>query len=79
LDQLHTFLDASALRTNAVMVGIDPMRYASLVRNTPTILWNPFSHPSQVIFTSTCESVSESDFNEMVDFLIDYALKLAEM
>jgi hypothetical protein len=79
LDQLHTFLDASALRANAVMVGVDPVRYASLVRNTPTILWNPFGHPPQVILTSTYESVSESDFNDMVDLLIDYAVKLAGM
>jgi hypothetical protein len=45
----------------------------------PAILWNPSGHPSQVILASTYESVSESDFNDMVDFLIDYAVKLAEM
>ena len=48
-------------------------------RSLESILWNPIGHPPQVILTGTYESVLESDFNDMVDFLIDYAVKLSEM
>jgi hypothetical protein len=35
LDELHSFLNESAARANAAMLGTDPVRYAKLLRNTP--------------------------------------------
>jgi hypothetical protein len=40
LDQLHTFLAQVAARTNAIALGIDPIRYAHFMRSTPTLLWS---------------------------------------
>jgi len=77
LEELHSFLSESALRTNAVMLGFDPVRYASFVRNTPIVQWSVSGKPT-VIRTSTYAAVSEDDFAEMVNFLIDYALKMVE-
>jgi hypothetical protein len=77
LDEVHSFLRESALRTNAVMLGIDPVRYASFVRNTPNVQWSASGKPT-VIHTSSYGSVSEQDFTEMIDFLIDYALRVSE-
>lgn len=77
LDQLHSFLGESALRTNAIMLGVDPVRYASFARNTPNIVWSASGIPTTILL-STYEAVSERDFTEMIDFLIDYALKVSE-
>jgi hypothetical protein len=77
LDELHPFLRESALRTNAVMLGVDPVRYASFARNTPHIQWSVSGKPS-VIHSSSYGAVSEHDFTEMINFLIDYALKVSE-
>jgi hypothetical protein len=74
LSQLHSFLNESASRANAARLGIDPVRYAAFVRNTPIVQWSN-SGKSTVIHTSTYQHVSEDDFNEMLTFLIDYALK----
>ena len=52
LNQLHSFLSQTAFRMNAIMLGIDPIRYAFFARNTPQVIWS-FSGQSQVILTST--------------------------
>jgi hypothetical protein len=77
LDELESFLKESASRTNAVMLGVDPVRYASFVRNTPIVQWSA-SGKSTVVHSSTYGAVSEDDFTEMINFLIDYALKVSE-
>ncbi len=77
LDEVHSFLRESALRTNAVMLGFDPVRYASFSRNTPQIQWSS-SGRITVNHSSTCTTVSEHDFTEMINFLIDYALRVNE-
>ncbi|MFZ0246015.1 MAG: hypothetical protein WAL68_10095 [Candidatus Binatus sp.] len=77
LDELDSFLKESAMRANAAMLGIDPARYSSFVRNTPIVQWS-VSGKSTVVLTSTYSAVSEEDFTEMVNFLIDYALKVSE-
>jgi hypothetical protein len=77
LDQLHSFLNQSAFRTNAIMLGVDPIRYAYFARNTPHVNWS-FSGQPQVVHWGTYEAVSEQDFTEMVQFLVDYALRVSE-
>ena len=77
LDELHSFLKESALRMNTVMLRVDPARYGSFVRNTPIVQWS-VSGKSTVVLTSTYSAVSEEEFTEMVNFLIDYALKVSE-
>jgi len=77
LDELHSFLRESALRMNTVMLGVDPARYGSFVRNTPNVQWSVSGKPT-VIHSSTYAAVSEPDFSEMINFLIDYALKVSE-
>jgi hypothetical protein len=62
---------------NAAMIGVDPVRYAAFVRNTPNIQW-AMSGKYTVIMTRTYDKVSESDFTEMLDFLIEYALNASE-
>jgi hypothetical protein len=79
LGSIHSFMKQCALRTNALMIGVDPIRYASFVRNTPGISWNAFGQPTQTIMHISYDAVSETDFNEMVDFIIDYALKSQEL
>jgi hypothetical protein len=76
-NQLHSFLAQSTVRVNAAMLGIDPVRYAAFNRNTPNVQWS-LSGRSQVIYSSDYSHISETDFNDMVDFLIDYALKASE-
>jgi hypothetical protein len=77
LDEVHSFLRESALRTNALLLGVDPVRYAFFDRNTPNVQWSP-SGKSHVIDSSSYRAVSEHDFTEMIDFLIDYALRVSE-
>jgi hypothetical protein len=77
LNQLHSFLGQSAVRANAAMLGIDPVRYGVFLSKTPNVIWS-YSGESQTVHTSTYQHVSENDFSEMIDFLIDYALKASE-
>ena len=78
MDQLHSFLNQSAFRTNAIMLGIDPTRYAFFARNTSQVSWS-FSGQPQVVHSGTYEAVSEQTFTEMVTFLIDYAMRVSEV
>jgi hypothetical protein len=77
LNELDSFLRESALQTNAVMLGVDPVRYASFLRNTPIVQWSVSGKPT-VIHSSTYAAVSEGDFTDMINFLIEYALKVSE-
>lgn len=77
LDQIHSFLDQAASRMNAAMLGVDPVRYGAFVRSTPLVQW-AMSGNYTVIMTSTYDKVSEAQFAEMLDFLIEYALKASE-
>jgi hypothetical protein len=77
-NQLHSFLNQSAVRANATMLGIDAVRYSAFVRNTPNVQWS-FSGRSTVVHTSPYLHVSQTNFDEMVDFLVDYALKASEV
>ncbi|MCU1336691.1 MAG: hypothetical protein JWO19_2272 [Bryobacterales bacterium] len=77
LSQLHSFLGQLTARANASMLGVDPVRYAAFVRQTPNINWS-YSGKPEVIHTGTYQHISENAFDEMVAFLIDYALKANE-
>jgi hypothetical protein len=77
LSQLHSFLDQCAGRTNALMFGIDPIRYINFVRHGPGVVWISNGKP-QVQHWSTYESVTLERFEELLSFLIDYALKVSE-
>jgi hypothetical protein len=77
LRDLDSFLKTSALRSNAEMFGFDPDRYAFFIKNTPNIQWS-VSGKQTVMHLSRYSAVSERDFADMIDFLIDYALKVSE-
>jgi hypothetical protein len=75
LEQIHSFLAACASRTNALMFGIDPIRYANFVRQGPGVVWaSNGSHQAQ--HWSTYEDVTTEMFEELVSFLIDYGLRV---
>jgi hypothetical protein len=57
------------------MIGIDPIRYAFFIRNTPQASWS-VSGKAQVVHWGTYDVVSEEAFAEMVDFLNEYALRV---
>jgi hypothetical protein len=75
LTQLHSFLDQCASRTNALMLGVDPIRYADFLGTGPAVLWSTTGKPS-VQHWRTYEEVDLERFDELVSFLIDYALKV---
>jgi hypothetical protein len=75
--QLHSFLGQCASRMNDVTLGIDPVRRATLVRSTPHLQWSVSGHYT-VIQNVSSAKVSEAHFDDMLDFLIDYALKASE-
>jgi hypothetical protein len=56
------------------MVGVDPVRYAMFVRSTPTLQWS-VSGKHTTIMTRSHDNVSQGEFSDLVDFLIDYAVK----
>jgi len=77
LNQLHAFLDQTASRMNAVMLSVDPVGYATLLRSTPSVQWS-MSGKHTVVMTGTYDNVSSEHFDNLLDFLIDYALKAEE-
>jgi hypothetical protein len=77
LDQRHSFLEQCASRTNAIMFGIDPIRYARFTASGPGVQWSMTGIP-YVNHWSTYQEVSLKNFDEFVSLLIDYALKVSE-
>jgi len=77
LNQLHSFLAECASRMNAAMLGVEPVRHAAFVRSTPNVQWSMSGKPT-VIMTRSYDKVSESDFAELLDFLIEYGLTATE-
>jgi hypothetical protein len=77
LKELDDFLRDSALVINAVMLGVNPARYSSFLQNTPNIM-RFVSGKINIFHKGSYEGLSEGDFNELIDFLIDYALKASE-
>ena len=77
LNHLHPFLGESASRMNATMLGVDPIRYAAFVRSTPNVQWS-MAGTHTVIMMRSYDSVSQADFTELLDFIIEYAVKASE-
>ncbi len=77
LGQLHSFLDQCASRTNALMFGVDPIRYLHFAKNGPSVVWSMTGKPF-VTHVSTYANVSLEQFDELISFLIDYSLKIME-
>jgi hypothetical protein len=62
---------------NATMLGVDPIRYAAFVRSTPNVQWS-MAGTHTVIMMRSYDSVSQADFTELLDFIIEYAVKASE-
>jgi hypothetical protein len=77
LDQLHTFLAQIAAKTNAIALGVDPIRYAHFVRSTPTLLWS-MAGTHQAQLWGTYDQLTLDDYEELSLFLIEYALRAEE-
>jgi hypothetical protein len=77
LDQLHEFLDEVAGTTNAIMLGIDPVRYAHFVRSTPTLQWS-MAGTYQALLWGPYDQMSLSAYDELALFLVEYALRADE-
>lgn len=74
LNQLHSFMDQCASWVNSAMLGVDPVRYAMFVRSTPTLQWS-VSGKYTAIMTRSYDNASQSEFSDLVNFLIEYAVK----
>jgi hypothetical protein len=77
MKELHSFLEQCASRTNAVMFGIDPIRYANFIGNGPGIQWSMAGAP-YVNHWSSYHNVTVESFDELILFLVDYALRVSE-
>ena len=77
LNQLHSFLQSSASITNALLLGIDPIRYSDFAQTGPALQWT-MAGTYTVQFWRSYENVSLERFDELIAFLIDYALKVSE-
>ena len=77
LDQLHTFLAQVAARTNAIALGIDPIRYAHFMRSTPTLLWS-MAGTYQAQLWEAYDQLTLDDYENLSLFLIEYALRAEE-
>jgi hypothetical protein len=73
MQQLHDFLDRCAIRTNLLTMGIDLDRYSEFSKAGPTLQWSA-SGKYSAFSRSTCEEITEEQFDGFVSFLIDYAL-----
>jgi hypothetical protein len=77
LDQLHDFLSQCASRTNALMFGIDPLRYSRFTGLGPSVQWSITGAP-YVLAQSDYRDLPEEVFEEQISFLTDYAIKASE-
>lgn len=77
LNQLHSFLGQVEVVVNALRFGVDPVRYTDFVRSGPTLQWT-VTGKYQAFSNGTFDAVSLERFDELVAFLIDYALKISD-
>jgi hypothetical protein len=77
LKGLQSFLENSASITNSMMFGIDPLRYSDFVQTVPTLQWN-MAGTYTVLLSQDYSDVSLERFDNLISFLIDYALKVSE-
>lgn len=76
LDQLDVFLDQTATATNALIRGVDPFRYLDFVQAGPSIQWSVAGKPN-VALTRTYRDLTIERFDQLSDFLIEYALRVS--
>jgi hypothetical protein len=78
LQSLHSFMESSATATNALMLGVDPLQYANFVAIGPNVQWTFAGTPSVALWR-TYEDFTIEKFDDLISFLIDYALKVSEV
>jgi hypothetical protein len=74
--QLHTFLQQTATITNALMFGIDPIRYLDFIQMGPSLQWAMNGKYQAQLFRSY-NKMTQRKVDDLVSFLIDYALKIS--
>jgi hypothetical protein len=77
LKQLHSFLKRTETVTNALMFGVDPIRYTEFVQTGPTLQWT-FTGKHTAYWNATFDHISMKRFEALTMFLIDYALKVSD-
>jgi hypothetical protein len=75
--QLHSFLKQTETVTNALMFGVDPVGYSDFEQTGPILQWS-FAGTFTASSNRTFEDVSLERFDELMTFLIDYALKVSD-
>lgn len=78
LGQLHKFLQTSATITNVLMLGVDPVRYFDFNYSVPAIQ-RTMGKAYTIIYRLDYASCSEERFEELMGFVIDYALKVSDL
>lgn len=78
LNSLHSFMQNSATVTNSLMLGIDPVEYSRFVTVGPTLQWTMAGTYTAQFWRSYSEMTLET-FDELLEFLIDYALKVSQV
>jgi hypothetical protein len=78
LRQLHSFLDACAKSTNAMMLKVDRLQYAAYLQESPYIQWTMDGRP-HILCRDTFESLTRETFDKWKAFVTDYAFKAAEV
>jgi hypothetical protein len=58
---------------NTLILGIDPVRYRSLIANTPAVSWTP-SGQHQAVFTHDYSDVPDEVFRTCFEFVVEVAL-----
>jgi|ERR1700733_339931 len=75
---LHEFLELSAARTNALTFDFDPLRYARFSKYGPAI-YQTMDGAFHANHWGNYDDVTTAVFEELVEFLVDYSLKLRDV
>jgi hypothetical protein len=78
LGQLHKFLQTSATITNVLMLGVDPVRYFDFNHSVPSIQ-RTMGKTYTIFYRLDYAICSEERFEELMGFVIDYALKVSDL
>lgn len=78
LQSIHSFMDASARITNALILGIDPLRYADFLNVGPALQWT-MAGSYTAVFSRSYAAMTIETFDSLISFLVEYALKTSEV
>jgi hypothetical protein len=78
LDHVHAFMQQTATRVNAIMLGVDPIRYTHFVTSTPSLLWNFNGTAYQAQIWGSYDRMTLAMYDEFLLFLIEYAMRVSE-